>query len=46
MSANQKLGVGDTFPELKLSVVGGGEVVLPRDIGSPFAIVLFYRGHW
>lgn len=46
MAANEKLGPGDIFPELQLNVVGEGDVVLPTDIHSPYAIVLIYRGHW
>ena len=46
MSAKEKLGPGDTFPALTLCTVGGGEVVLPRDIATPYAIILFYRGYW
>ena len=46
MNEKEKLGLGDTFPELTLCAVGGGEVVLPRDIATPHAIVLFYRGYW
>ena len=46
MSTNDKLGPGDAFPELRLDIVGGDDLVLPRDIDTPYAIVLFYRGHW
>lgn len=46
MSVSTKLGPGATFPTMKLSCVGGQEVVLPDDIDTPFAIALFYRGHW
>ena len=46
MSGNQKLGPGDIFPELRLQLVGGAELVLPYDLDMPFNIVLFYRGHW
>ena len=42
----EKLNGGDTFPELKLSIAGGGTVTLPNDIETPYALVLFYRGHW
>jgi peroxiredoxin len=26
--------------------VGGGEIVLPDDVGDSWAVILFYRGHW
>ncbi|MEJ2133184.1 MAG: hypothetical protein P8Y95_16530 [Gammaproteobacteria bacterium] len=41
-----KLVGGDTFPELTLQIAGGESLTLPTDIETPFAIVLFYRGHW
>lgn len=43
--ANQ-LELGDTFPELSLTIVGGDTLVLPNDIVTPYAVVLLYRGHW
>ena len=42
----EKLAGGDTFPELTLDIAGIGQMTLPGDIETPFAIVLFYRGHW
>ncbi len=42
----EKLNGGDRFPELKLRLAGGGTVTLPNDIETPYALVLFYRGHW
>ena len=44
--AAQPLTSRDQFPSLSLSVVGGDTLTLPDDIDTPFAIVLFYRGHW
>ena len=41
-----KLNLLDSFPSLTLHVAGGGTVTLPDDISTPYAIVLFYRGHW
>jgi hypothetical protein len=41
-----KLNLLDTFPQLTLSLVGGDTMTLPDDIDTPYAIVLFYRGHW
>lgn len=37
---------GDTFPEVSLKIAGGDTLVLPGDIDTPYAVVLFYRGHW
>ena len=42
----EKLNIGDTFPELTLQVASGGALTLPGGIATPYAIVLFYRGHW
>jgi hypothetical protein len=41
-----KLNLLDSFPTLKLNAAGGGSFTLPDDISTPYAIVLFYRGHW
>ena len=41
-----KLDLGGTFPSLTLSLVDGRQVTLPDQIETPYAIVLFYRGHW
>ncbi|MFK7914191.1 MAG: hypothetical protein AB8B93_09775 [Pseudomonadales bacterium] len=46
MNTNVKLGPGDLFPELKLTMISGSEVTIPGDMDSPYTIVLFYRGHW
>jgi len=43
---SEKLNLLDTFPGLTLSTVGGGSIRLPDDIATPYAVVLFYRGHW
>ena len=37
---------GSNFPELMLNIAGGDTVTLPNDIDTPYAVVLFYRGHW
>jgi peroxiredoxin len=37
---------GDAFPRLIVPKVGGGELVLPRDVSGAFGVVLFYRGSW
>jgi len=41
-----KLRSGDTLPAVTLNLVGGGNVTLPDEIESDFAVLLFYRGHW
>ncbi|MFK8047819.1 MAG: hypothetical protein AB8B81_05235 [Halioglobus sp.] len=46
MSTIEKLVAGDMFPRLKLRAAGGSEFVLPDEIDTAYAIVLFYRGHW
>ena len=46
MSQVEKLGSGDRFPQISLKAAGGEAFVLPDDIATEYAIVLFYRGHW
>ncbi len=41
-----KLDAGDTLPSVTLNTVGGQKVALPSDVETPYAVVLFYRGHW
>jgi len=43
---SEKLDTGDVFPQLSLSLVGGGAMTVPDDIGGNYAVLLFYRGHW
>ena len=38
------LDAGDTFPEIRLSLVDGGFVSLPADLKEPFNVVLVNRG--
>ena len=40
------LGPGDTFPEMRLDLVGGGAIELPSGLESSYSVILFYRGHW
>lgn len=42
----KKLDVGDFFPRLELTLVGGGRMGLPDQMDNRYRIVLFYRGHW
>jgi hypothetical protein len=41
-----KLNLLDTFPSISLEIAGGGPLRLPEDIETPYAILLFFRGHW
>lgn len=41
-----KLDAGQVFPSLDLKLLGGEALRLPDDLGSPYAVLLFYRGHW
>jgi len=44
---NEKfLDTGDPFPRIEIARVGGGEIVLPDDLGGSWGVVLFYRSHW
>ncbi|MEE2983854.1 MAG: hypothetical protein VX929_11225 [Pseudomonadota bacterium] len=42
----EKLRSGDTLPPITFDLVDGGNVSLPGDLKTDFAVVLFYRGHW
>jgi hypothetical protein len=42
----RKLGLGDTFPEMTLQLVGGGSLDLPAGLGTKYGVIVFYRGHW
>lgn len=37
---------GDSFPTLKIDLVGGGTFEIPGDLAGSFGVVLFYRGAW
>lgn len=41
-----KLDLGSTLPQLALKLAGGGALTVPTDLPTPYAILLFYRGHW
>ncbi len=41
-----KLGIGASFPSLRLNAVGGGSLDVPGGLGDKYKVVLFYRGHW
>jgi peroxiredoxin len=40
------LNPGDSFPELTVTVPGGGTLTLPDALTGGFGVVLFYRGAW
>lgn len=42
----KKLGIGDSFPNITLDLVGGGIIDLPTGMGSKYNVILFFRGHW
>jgi len=42
----EKLNAGDPFPQLTLDITDGSKLTLPDDVSTPWAVVLFYRGHW
>jgi hypothetical protein len=41
-----KLGIGDAFPKVTITLVGGGTLELPDGLDGKFKVILFYRGHW
>ena len=43
---SDKLGIGETFPSMNLSLVGGGSIELPEAFDAKYNVMLFYRGHW
>ncbi|MFT5132847.1 MAG: hypothetical protein ACI9SC_001315 [Gammaproteobacteria bacterium] len=43
---SDKINKGGQFPEIQLSIAGAGKLSIPTDIDTPFAFILFYRGHW
>ena len=46
MIVTAKLEAGNTLPSVTLNLVGGGALTLPDDVDTPYAVLLFYRGHW
>ena len=43
---SEKLGIGDTFPNMTLNLVGGTSLDLPGGLNAKYKVILFYRGHW
>ena len=42
----EQIAGGGQFPQLTFNAVGGETITLPDDIATPYAVALFYRGHW
>jgi len=42
----QRLGIGDRFPAVTVTLVDGGSVDLPDGMDGAYNVILFYRGHW
>jgi peroxiredoxin len=43
---HSRLQNGDRFPPVSIRTVGGGEMLLPRDVEGAYSVILFYRGSW
>ena len=43
---SNKLNLLDQFPAITLTAASGESIRLPADVGTDYALVLFYRGHW
>ena len=43
---SEKLGIGDSFPDMTINLVGGGTLDLPGGLDTKYKVILFYRGHW
>lgn len=41
-----KLRDGDTFPTIKVETVEHGALLIPGDLRTRYAVLLFYRGYW
>ena len=41
-----KLGIGDSFPKVQLSLVDSESLDLPGGMDARYKVILFYRGHW
>ncbi len=42
----KKLDTGDVFPDMRIALLSGGEIRLPRDVRGRWMVFLGYRGHW
>jgi len=43
---SNKINKGGQFPDIQLSIAGGDKLSIPTGIKTPYAFILFYRGHW
>ena len=43
---SNKLGIGDSFPDLTINLVSGGTLDLTGGLDTKYKVILFYRGHW
>ena len=41
-----KLDMGDQFPSLQISMLGGETFTFPDDLNTEQTILLLYRGKW
>jgi hypothetical protein len=46
MSVKNVLAPGDRFPEVRIDVLEGPALEVPRNLNSPWSVLLVYRGHW
>ncbi len=40
------LDTGDAFPHMEFSSLDGGTIVLPKDFGERWNVLVLYRGNW
>ena len=45
-TSTPKLDMGDRFPSLQISLLGGKSLSLPDDLNTEQTILLLYRGKW
>lgn len=46
MPGRQVLSIGERFPLMEASIVGGDRIRIPEDLAGRMAVLLFYRGKW
>ncbi|HET9515758.1 MAG TPA: hypothetical protein VFO95_17630 [Gemmatimonadales bacterium] len=46
MPGRQVLSIGERFPPMEASIVGGDRIRIPEDLAGRMAVLLFYRGKW
>lgn len=40
------LDANDPFPELEMETISSDKLLLPRDFGDGYAVLILYRGYW